>query len=394
MTKILVINAGSSSIKWAIFNKDTLNQEYNGLAERIGANASLGLIKMGKISKEISLPNHEVTIQELIKMWSEHKIINSPEDISLIGFRVVHGADSFNKATIISDEVIKKISDYAIYAPLHNPPAIDTIKATKKFFPKARLSAHFDTAFHTSIPKINYTYPINKDLASELGIKKYGAHGLSHNFIANKTAEILKKSKINIINFHLGNGSSLCAIENSKSIDTSMGLTPLAGVMMGTRSGDIDPSIHEFVCRQKKLSIVDFTNKLNKESGILGVSGVSNDFRDVQKAAENGNQDAKFAIDLFAQRVADISATYANKINGKLDAIVFTAGIGENASLVREKIIEKLHYSKFKLDKELNNTSPSNVGEYLLISKKDSEVPIYIVRTNEELFIAKEVKSL
>lgn len=391
MKKILVVNAGSSSIKWAIFNKETLKEEFNGLAERIGVT---GFLKMGKISKEIALPDHESAVKEIIQIWNENKIISSPEEIESIGFRIVHGGTFFEKATVINENVIEKIAECSIYAPLHNPAAVATIKAVKKFFPSAKLSAHFDTAFHTTIPKINAIYPIDKDLTNDLKIKKYGAHGLSHNFIANSINKILKKDKSNIINFHLGNGSSLCAIKDSKSFDTSMGLTPLAGIMMGTRSGNIDPSIHNFVCKQKNISIEEFTDILNKKSGLYGVSGISNDFRDVSDAAKNGNKDAEFAIDLFAQKAADISAIYANKLKNQLDAIVFTAGIGENASLMREKIVEKLHYGKFVLDKELNNTSPKNIGTHLLISSKNSEIPIYVIRTNEELLIAQEIKTL
>ncbi|SYV96815.1 Acetate kinase, partial [Mycoplasmopsis edwardii] len=356
MSKVLVINAGSSSIKMSLFSKSDFSLIASGLAERITLPVGVISIKFNgeKFEKELPLPNHEVAVNELYKLMLEINLVKSKEEIENIGFRVVQGGDYIKSTTVIDEKVIDIIDKCSIYAPLHNPGALQSILGFKKVFPDAKLTADFDTAFHTTIQKVNYSYPISKKLTDELGIKKFGAHGISHQFITEKLQEILKKDKVNFINLHLGNGASLCAVKDSKSFDTSMGMTPLAGIMMGTRSGDIDPSIHEFVMKAKNYSISEFTNILNKQSGLLGVSGISSDMRDLRSKADEGNQDAIFALDLFSQKIADYTSIYFNKIGGNPDAIVFTAGIGENGAAIREEIVSKLFFRKIKLDKDLN----------------------------------------
>ncbi|WBP84127.1 acetate/propionate family kinase [Mycoplasmopsis edwardii] len=388
MSKVLVINAGSSSIKMSLFSKSDFSLIASGLAERITLPMGVISIKLNgeKFEKELPLPNHEVAVNELYKLMLEINLVKSKEEIENIGFRVVQGGDYIKSTTVIDEKVIDIIDKCSIYAPLHNPGALQSILGFKKVFPDAKLTADFDTAFHTTIQKVNYSYPISKKLTDELGIKKFGAHGISHQFITEKLQEILKKDKVNFINLHLGNGASLCAVKDSKSFDTSMGMTPLAGIMMGTRSGDIDPSIHEFVMKAKNYSISEFTNILNKQSGLLGVSGISSDMRDLRSKADEGNQDAIFALDLFSQKIADYTSIYFNKIGGNPDAIVFTAGIGENGAAIREEIVSKLFFRKIKLDKDLNW---GKIGDYQLISTPDSEVPVYVIRTNEELVIAR-----
>lgn len=387
MGKVLVINAGSSSIKMSLFNKDSLDLIASGLVERITLPiGNLSLKYNGqKFEKEAQMPNHHKAVELLYELMQEANLIKDKSEIEFIGFRIVQGGDEVKTTAKVDENLIKIIDKYASYAPLHNPGALQAIYAFKDIFPNAKLSADFDTAFHTTIEPVNYTYPIKKELAKELNIKKYGAHGISHEYITQKLQDILSKPKVTFINLHLGNGASLCAIKDSQSFDTSMGLTPLAGIMMGTRSGDIDPSIHQYVMKSKGICIDTFTNILNKESGLLGVSGVSSDMRDIRSAAEQGNQDAIFALDLYAQKIADYCAIYFNKLGGNLDGIVFTAGIGENVPMIREKIINKLHFKTLELCSKANN---GNIEDFALISTKLSQIPIYVIRTNEELVIA------
>lgn len=392
MSKVLVINAGSSSIKMSLFEKDTLEVIATGLAERITLpEGNITIKTTQKHEKVVKMPNHEVAVEEVYKLMQEISLIKDKSEIEYIGFRVVQGGEFFKKSSKIDDEAIKTIDFCSIYAPLHNPGAVQAMNGFKKVFPDAKLSANFDTAFHTTIDKVNSTYPIPKQISEKYKIKRYGAHGISHRFITLKLQEILNKDKVTFVNMHIGNGASLCAVKDSKSFDTSMGLTPLAGIMMGTRSGDIDPSIHEFVMRQNKMSIEEFTNMLNKESGLLGVSGISSDMRDVTEQALQGNEDAIFALDLYSQKIADYAAMYFNKLGGKIDALVFTAGIGENAFRVREKIVNKLFFRNIVLNKEINE---GKIGEYQLISAPESEIPVYVIRTNEELLIAQDALKL
>lgn len=391
--KVLVVNAGSSSIKLQLFEKEGLKAIASSLTERIGLPDGIITLKYdGEVyRREPSMPNHSVAVSETLKLMQEVKLIENPEEIEVIGFRVVHGGSYFTKSTILDNEAIKLIDKCSAFAPLHNPGAIQAINAFKSEMPKAILTASFDTSFHTTIPDVNAIYPIPYKWTKEYGIKKYGFHGISHNFIKNKMSEILGKEKVNVISMHIGSGASICAIKDGKSIDTTMGLTPLAGLMMGTRSGDIDPSIIDFVNKVTNLSVAEINNELNKKSGMLGVSEVSNDNRDIRQAIAQGNKQAAFALELYEQKIVDFVANYANKLENKIDALVFTAGVGENSSELREEVISKLHFANLEIDKVANKTK---YGEYQLISTPNSAVKIYAVRTNEELMIAQNALSL
>ncbi|QKT05262.1 acetate/propionate family kinase [Mycoplasma sp. OR1901] len=390
MNKIIAVNPGSSSIKISIFEKNTFKLIANGLAERIGLSDGAITIKTDnqKETLQMVLKNHDDAVEGIYQLMQSMNLVKNKEEIEYIGFRIVQGGKYFNSTTKLSEKEIKIIDDISIYAPLHNPAAIKTIKGFQKMFPKSKLTADFDTAFHTTIDKVNYTYPLPKEISEKYNIKKYGAHGISHQFITLKLKEILNKDKVNFVNVHLGNGASLCAIKDNKSIDTSMGLTPLAGIMMGTRSGDIDPSIHEFLIKESGLTISELTEILNKKSGMLGVSGISSDMRDIQKEIKLNNPDAIFAFELYAQKVVDYLVNYLNKVGPKVDAIVFTAGIGENNSTLRKLILSKVNIKNIIIDDQLNE---SQIDEYKLISSQDSEIKVFVIRTNEELLIAQNV---
>lgn len=392
MQKILVINAGSSTIKWKLFEKDNFDVIAEGVADRIHVDGQIITKFNGKkTEREVNLPTHTEAAVEIIKDLETHKIIEDLSTIKFVGNRVVQGGDIFPKSVIINDKELKQISDLGVLAPLHNPGAVLAIEAFKKILPEAQYSATFDTSFHTTIPAINSTYPMNQELAKKHKIKRYGAHGTSHRYITLELEKILDKKDVTFVSMHIGNGASLCAVKDSKSFDTSMGLTPLAGIMMGTRSGDIDPSIHKYVVEQEGITVEEFDRILNKESGLKGVSGISQDMRDVTEAALKGDKQAEFAMDLYAQKVADYVATYHNKLGGKIDALVFTAGVGENSSIIRGKIVDKLHFAKIKLDKSKNEAKFDDVN---LITTDDSEVKVYIIRTDEELLIAKDAVNL
>ncbi|UUM19216.1 acetate/propionate family kinase [Mycoplasma sp. 1018B] len=392
-SKLLVVNAGSSSIKMQLFEKNSLNVIANVLTERIFLTDSKITIKYNNqvYEKTLILSNHQIAVEQTLTFLSELKVIENIDEIISIGFRVVHGGPYFNKSTILNNQVIELINQCSIYAPLHNPGAVQAINAFKEVMPNATLIASFDTSFHSSIPLLNSIYPIPYKWTQKYNIKKYGFHGISHNFIKNKVSEILNIKKPNIISLHIGSGASICAIKNGLSIDTSMGFTPLAGIMMGTRTGDIDPSIIEFICKNEKLSVEEVTNILNKQSGLLGVSEFSNDTRDIQRAIAEGNKQAQFSNDLYVQKIVDYVADYANKLENKIDAIVFTAGVGENQPELRKEVCEKLFFKKIKIDQKINN---DKVKDWSLISTNDSEVKIFVIRTNEELMIAQDMIKL
>ncbi|QJG66929.1 acetate/propionate family kinase [Mycoplasma phocoenae] len=388
--KILVINAGSSSMKWSLFTEQDLKVIASGLAERINVDGRI-ICKFNdqKFTQDIELKNHEEAVKAVMNQWKENNVVESLEEIHTVGFRVVNAGPNLMKSTIITEEVLNSIKEYTKLAPLHNPGAIQTIEAFKKLLPNAKLTMTVDTGFHATIPEINYTYAINKDIADKHAIRKYGFHGISHRFITWKLEQILNKEKVNFVNLHLGNGSSLCAVKDSQSIDTTMGFTPLSGVMMGTRCGDVDPSIPVYLSKELNITIDEAANILNNQSGLLGVSGVSSDMRDLEEKAET-NPRAKFALDLFAQKSADYLANYLNKIQNKPDAIVFTAGIGENGASARQNIIDRIHSYNVKLDEK----NLERGGDYWLISSPESEIPVYVIRTDEELMIATDAKNL
>ena len=391
MEKLLVINAGSSTIKWKIFTLSNVDVVAEGVADRIGIDGVLTL-KFNNNKKEMkqNLPDHTEAMDAIVKILQEEKIIEQLDEVKVIGHRVVHGGEHFTKSAMINDDAIAKIDELSTLAPLHNPNALKVIKSCLKIWPQAVASAIFDTSFHSTIPPLNNFYPINYQLAKDLKIKKYGFHGTSHRFITNQLQKILNKDQVTFISAHIGNGASLCAVKENKSFDTTMGLTPLAGIMMGTRSGDIDPSIHKFIADNKKMSLDEITNMLNKESGLKGVSGLSPDLRDIEIAMEKGNEQVQFAFDLYVQKIVDYLANFANKLDNNLDAIVFTAGCGENSVMLRDEIVKKLKFDKIKLNKDLNE---SKIDDYLLISSEDSKVKVFVIRTDEELLIALDAKN-
>ncbi|AJC49729.1 acetate/propionate family kinase [Mycoplasma flocculare] len=391
--KILVINAGSSSIKWQIFNKKNLDLIGVGLIERIGLEN--GQIKMNFLKKDYkfsdNFTNHTEALESQIAIWKENKIVENLDEFELVGFRIVHGGASFSSPAKLDDRAISKIQEAAKFAPLHNPGALATIKAIKKLLPLAKLGASFDTAFHATIPKVNYTYAINDEIANKYGIRKYGFHGISHKFISMKVEEIYQSQKVNFVNMHIGNGISLCAIKDSKSIDTSMGMTPLAGVAMGTRSGDIDPSIIPYLANEANFSFNEIEQLLNKNSGLLGLSKISSDLRDVIKAKNNHNENASFALEVYVQKIVDYLVNYINKVGKNIRALVFTGGVGENSALIRSLVIEKVQLPKLNLviDKAKNAKSISEFKEIEKISAPESDLDIFVIKTNEELLIAK-----
>ncbi|WP_069098490.1 acetate/propionate family kinase [Mesomycoplasma ovipneumoniae] len=392
-SKILVINAGSSSIKWQIFEKDTLDLLGVGLIERIGLQE--GKIKMTFDEKSYNLskdfPTHSDALESQIQLWKDNNLVQNLEEFELVGFRIVHGGASFNAPARLDDSAIAKIQEAAKFAPLHNPGALATISAIKKLLPWAKLSASFDTAFHASIPKVNYTYPINAQIANKYGIRKYGFHGISHKYITTQVEKIYNSDSVNFVNMHIGNGISLCAVKDSASVDTSMGMTPLAGVAMGTRSGDVDPSILTYLGTTAHFSFTDLDTLLNKQSGLLGLSNVSSDLRDVISAANNGNQDASFALEVYVQKIVDYLINYINKVGKNIKALVFTGGVGENSALIRASVIAKIQLPKLNLvlDQELNSRPIPEFGAIEKISAPESDLDIFVIKTNEELLIAK-----
>ncbi len=392
---VLVINCGSSSLKFQLINSDTEAVLAKGLCERIGIDGSLTYQPEGgeKTTENKAMPTHTEAIQFVIDALTDAEtgVVKSLDEIGAVGHRVVHGGEKFATSTVITDEVFKAIEECNDLAPLHNPANLIGIAACQKLMPGTPMVAVFDTAFHQTMPEEAYMYGLPYEYYEQYKVRRYGFHGTSHSFVSKRTADIMNKpyEEVKTIVCHLGNGASICAVKNGKSVDTSMGLTPLEGLVMGTRSGDIDPAILEFLAKKEDMDITALMNMLNKKSGVQGVSGLSSDFRDLTAGAESGNKRAKIAIDMFAYRVAKYVGSYAAAMNG-VDAIAFTAGIGENVCLVREKVCEYLGYLGITLDKEANATR----GEEIEISTPDSKVKVYVVPTNEELAIARETVAL
>ncbi|MBS5305325.1 acetate kinase [Clostridium tertium] len=394
--KTLVINCGSSSLKYQLIDMETENSLVQGLVERIGIEGSILTQKVEGKDKYIikeSMPNHKAAIKLVLEALvnKDHGVIKSMDEIAAVGHRVVHGGEKYSHSVIIDDTVLDSIRDCISLAPLHNPPNIIGIEACMELMPNTPMVAVFDTAFHQTMPKEAYICPLPYELYEKYGIRKYGFHGTSHKYVSQKVADAMGKDikDLKIITCHLGNGCSLAAVKGGKSIDTSMGFTPLAGVMMGTRSGSIDPSVISFLSEQHGYKISDIDELLNKKSGVLGISGVSSDFRDVIEAANKGNERAKLALDIFHYKVRAQIAAYAG-IMGGVDVIVFTAGIGENSSLTRKECLNGLEFLGFNIDDEKNAVR----GEIQEISTKDSKVKVYEIPTNEELMIARDTVKL
>ncbi|MFO7887503.1 MAG: acetate kinase [Eubacteriales bacterium] len=388
---VLVINCGSSSLKYQLINMENEDVLAKGLAERIGLDGVVKHKAEGKeeVKLEDKLNNHKDAIKVVLNLLVDKKVgaIKSLEEIDVVGHRVVHGGEKFASSVIIDEEVIEAMEDCIDLAPLHNPPNITGIKACKELMPNVTMTGVFDTAFHQTMSKKAYIYPLPYELYEELGVRKYGFHGTSHKYVANRVAELIGEDieDLKIVTCHLGNGASATAIRGGKSVDTSMGLTPLEGLAMGTRSGSIDPAIITFLMNKKNMSIQEVDELLNKKSGVLGISGVSNDFRDIEKAAEEGNERAQLALDKFYYIVRKYIASYTAAMGG-IDVLVFTAGLGENSIGARKAICEDLEFLGIEIDDENNNIR----GKEQLISKENKKVKVYVIPTNEELMIARE----
>ena len=393
---VLVINCGSSSLKFQLINSDTEEVLAKGLCERIGIDGSLTYQPAGgeKEKTTPAMPTHTEAIQFVIDALTNPNtgVVKSLEEIGAVGHRVVHGGEKFASSVVITEEVKKAIEECNDLAPLHNPANLIGINACETLMPGTPMVAVFDTAFHQTMPEKAYMYGLPYAYYDKYKVRRYGFHGTSHSFVSKRVAEITGADyeAVKTIVCHLGNGASVCAVLNGKSVDTSMGLTPLEGLVMGTRSGDIDPAILEFIAKKEDLDIAGLMKMLNKESGVYGLSdGVSSDFRDLDNAAAKGNKCAQIALDVFAYRVAKYVGAYTAAMNG-VDNIVFTAGIGENSGDVRAAVCGYLNYLGIEIDKEAN----AKRGEEIQISTPDSKVKVFVVPTNEELAIARETVAL
>ena len=393
---VLVINCGSSSLKFQLINSDTEAVLAKGLCERIGIDGRLTYQPAGgeKEKTDLAMPTHEEAIQYVINALTNEKtgVVKSLDEIGAVGHRVVHGGEKFASSAIITEEMKKAVEECNELAPLHNPANLIGIAACEKLMPGTPMVGVFDTAFHQTMPQKAYMYGLPYEYYEKYKVRRYGFHGTSHSFVSKRAAEILgvPYDQTKTIVCHLGNGSSVTAVMNGKSIDTSMGLTPLEGLVMGTRSGDIDPAILEFIAKKENLDIDGLMDVVNKKSGVYGLSGnLSSDFRDLWDAADAGNEKAKVALKVFAYRVAKYVGAYVAAMNG-VDNIVFTAGIGENDHGVRELVLGYLGYLGIEIDEEANNTR----GQEIMISKPGSKVNVLVIPTNEELAIARETVAL
>ena len=389
--KILSVNAGSSSLKFQMYEMPEEKALISGNFERIGIHNSFYTIKINgeKIKKEMDLPNHKVAFETLVKELEENKVVDSLEEISGIGHRVVQGGAYFDKTVVIDDGVIAKIEELNVLAPLHNPAAITGIKAALEVIPSAVQTAVFDTAFHQTMPEENYIYAVPYEWYTDYKVRRYGAHGTSHMYVANRMNEILGRTDTKLITCHLGNGASVSAVVNGKCVNTSMGLTPNAGLIMGSRCGDMDATVVTYMMDQLKVSPAEMDILLNKKSGLLGVTNLSSDMRDIDAGVLEGNERCELVKRMFVNRVVEYIAKYYVEMNG-CDAIVFTAGIGENSITTRRRIVNKLGVLGIYLDEEANDSR----GEEKLITTADSKIPCYVIPTDEELMIARDTYSL
>jgi len=390
---ILIINAGSSSLKYQLMDPDTGVVSAKGLCERIGIDGRLNHTPKGgeKVVKDIPMPTHSEAIAATLEILQDAEVgvIKSVDEIDAVGHRVLHGGMEFFSSCIIDDEVIAAIKKCIPLGPLHNPANLMGIEACQAVMPKTPQVAVFDTAFHMTMPPKAYRYAIPTEYYENDSIRRYGFHGTSHKYVAKRTAELVGKKEFKMVNCHLGNGSSMAAIKDGKCQDTTMGLSPLAGVPMGTRSGDIDACVVQFICNKYGMTADECLNMLNKKSGMLGMSGVSSDFRDLEDGAKQGNEACQLALDKFAYEVAKYVGAYAAALNG-LDVITFTAGVGENGVTTRKAICEYLTYLGVEIDDNLNG----NRGKEMLISTPNSKIQVWIVPTNEELMIAQDTAEL
>ena len=389
---VLIINAGSSSLKYQLMNPETGDVAAKGLCERIYIDGRL-THKVGdkKVVKDIPMPTHSEAIAAVLQILVDpvDGVIKSVDEIDAVGHRVLHGGMEFSDSCIINDDVIKAIEKCIPLGPLHNPANLMGIRACQAVMPNTPQVAVFDTAFHMTMPPKAYRYAIPTEYYENDSIRRYGFHGTSHKYVTKRAIELMGRKDIKLVNCHLGNGSSLSAVKDGKCQDTSMGLTPLAGVPMGTRSGDIDPAVVQFVMNKYGMSADECLNMLNKKSGVLALSGVSSDFRDIENGAEEGNENCALALDKFAYEVRKYIGSYAAALGG-LDCLVFTAGVGENSASMRARICEGLEFLGVKIDPEKNNTR----GKEAIISADDSKVTVWVIPTNEELMIAQDTAAL
>ncbi len=389
--KILCVNAGSSSLKFQMFKMPEEDVLISGIFERIAMENSNYTIKISdkKYTKTTVLKSHEDAVEFLVQELLENNIISSLAEINGIGHRVVHGGTKYDKSVLINNEVIKDVEAFYDLAPLHNPPIVSAIKAFEKVLPNVPTVAVFDTAFHQTLEPKDYLYPVPYTWYEKYNVRKYGFHGTSHKYIFERIADILGKKDIKVISCHLGNGSSIAAIKNGKCIDTSMGFTPLAGIMMGTRCGDIDSSIIPYIMQKEKLTVEEVNDILNKKSGFLGISGFSHDSRDIEDACEIGNDRAILTRQMAVKSIVNYIARYYIELDG-VDAICFTAGIGENSSDTRKSVMEKLRVLGIQIDEEANKARSKEIK----ITSENSKIACYIIPTNEELMIVKDTYNL
>ncbi|AYW47503.1 acetate kinase [Tetragenococcus osmophilus] len=392
MAKTIAINAGSSSLKWQLYEMPAEEVAAKGIVERIGLNDSIFTIKYGddqKYEDTLDIKDHEVAVKMLLDKLIDLDILGSYDEITGVGHRVVQGGEYFDQSVVIDEDVLEKIEALADFAPLHNPAHVMGIKAFRELLPNVINVAVFDTAFHANMPESNARYSIPKEYKEQYGVRKYGAHGTSHRYVAERAAAMLDRplEELKLITCHLGNGASITAVKNGQSVDTSMGFTPLAGVTMGTRSGDVDPAVLQYLMNKLNIGIDEMLDILNKKSGLLGLTGISSDMRDLEDNMDN--EDVKIALDIFADRIRKYIGSYVTTMNG-VDAIVFTAGIGENDANARANVINGMTWFGCEVDPEKNNVR----GEEKVISTDDSKVKVLLVPTDEELVIARDVESL
>ncbi|MFD2446335.1 acetate kinase [Bacillus sp. CGMCC 1.16607] len=393
MAKIIAINAGSSSLKFQLFEMPNEDVITNGIVERIGLPDSIFTISVNgeKMKETTDIPNHDVAVSMLLDKLTNLGIIRSLDEIEGIGHRVVHGGEIFTDSVLLTDEVLEQIEELSDLAPLHNPANITGIKAFKQVLPSVPAAAVFDTAFHQTMPENAYLYSLPYEYYKKYGIRKYGFHGTSHKYVSERAAHMLGRplKQIRLISCHLGNGASIAAIEGGKSIDTSMGFTPLAGVTMGTRSGNIDPALIPYIMEKTGFTADQVLDVLNKKSGMLGVSGLSSDLRDIEELASQGNHRAELALEVFASRIHKYIGSYAARMCG-VDAIIFTAGIGENSDVIRARVLKGLEFMGVYWDPTLNKTR----GNERFINYPHSPVKVMVIPTNEEVMIARDVVRL
>lgn len=387
--KVLVINAGSSSLKYQLIEMDTEAVLAKGVCDRIGIDGVLTHSGKDSVKLNLPMPTHKEAIKYVLEALvdPEHGVISSMNEIAAVGHRVVHSGEDFTDSVLVTSDSLKKIEANEDLAPLHNPPNVLGIKACREVMPNAPMVVVFDTTFHSTMPEYAYMYGINYDDYKKYKVRKYGFHGTSHAYVSGRASALMGTDKIKTVVCHLGNGASISAVKNGKCVDTSMGLTPLEGLVMGTRCGDIDAAVVEYLMNKKGIDVHQMSKYLNKDCGVFGVSGVSSDFRDLEKAVKAGNERAKLAMDMFSYRVKKYVGSYAAAMGG-LDCLVFTGGIGEHTEAVRSAVCADMEYMGLKLDEKKNIEPPRDTE--VEIGAKNSKVRIFIIPTNEELYIARE----